>query len=289
MSHDRAFTIPTKLDRYRNGIPSILTLSFRSISTTNDCAIASNCLARCMNAGPVAAWCRGTALCGFPLFIPRVALSQHPRTSQQVRTGARENRSGRDQWRASFGLPHPLGEVRFDPDHGSTVRECRAVACLKVTFRRQPVGEQDVVRGQFDMPISHFINRIACDGPPVNQVTNRNERAHAVVVHVVDRMVGRKQQIASRLAGTKRAGADADGVNVLRPVMPRASATCRWPIQVTGASPPKRRKRRGRRCAIARPRYRLRWCGSACPVQRQWRGEGGDERVADRAEGLAAG
>ena len=69
--------------------------------------------------------------------------------------------------------------------HGgaAAIGEGAAVAGVEVAFGRQALGEQHVVRWQFDVPVGHFVRRLLRDGRVIDQIADRDQ--HAVEEHGV--------------------------------------------------------------------------------------------------------
>ena len=96
----------------------------------------------------------------------------------------------------------------------AAIGEGAAVAGVEIALRRQPLGQQHVVRRQFDVPVGDAPDIQCAMEAPLMQVAHRDQ--HAVHEH---RMVGRQQQRAQRLAGTEGIGRDAHRLHVPRPRM----------------------------------------------------------------------
>ena len=154
---------------------------------------------------------------------PRGACRQSPPRRFHLR--------GRGEWPARSRVSPALRgiHIRMQDQRCIAVGEHPPIAGVEVAFRRQRLGQQDVMRFKFDMVIRHGMTLIvARDAGTVHQPPRQNQR-------IVEQhgMIRGHQQIAAWHPIGDRSGADQNRPHLLR---------CRMAgqIQMAGADPPYR-------------------------------------------------
>ena len=124
----------------------------------------------------------------------RGAGAEHPFGGNDLGAGDKERG-------AALRLPDPDGEVGVQCDGAGGVIEHAFAAGVEEAFRRQVLGQDDVVAFQFDVVVGDGVHRHLRDGIAVDQAAHRDQH----VFHIQG-VVGGEEQVTLGQAGAEGAG-----------------------------------------------------------------------------------